>query len=142
MAKGKRSAKAERAAIAKAVQWFDRRYAKEIGTHVDIGGFDPQNARKLGQQDCIDEAITTTGVLKMLSANGFLTHHRVGRPTSRGFFLDGRYPHATATVFPLAGGHGYAVDPWLHNQGAKPDIIALPEWRKMRRSDYRAFTSR
>jgi len=133
--KGSASPEAERRAIGKVVQWFDKRYGAETGINVDVGGLDPQNARKRGQQDCIDEATTTAGLLLLLEKNDMLAFHRAGNTASRGFFLDGRYPHATATVVETGeGGGAFAVDPWPHGYGKLPDIMPLETWFQQRRA--------
>ena len=132
MAAGKASPEAERAALSKAVVWFDKRSGPIVGTDRDIGGLDMQNARVVGQQDCIDEATTTAGFLVLLDKNGLLTHYRPGNTVARGFLFDGRYPHATATIVPREGGDAYAIDPWPYDHGERPDIIPLSQWMASR----------
>ena len=78
--------------------------------------------------DCIDEATNTTSLLLVAQRRGMLKHHRVTTPVARGFFLDGRYPHATAVVKEKASGRAYAVDSWPKANGAKPDILDLDDW--------------
>lgn len=132
-----RSPKAERRAIGKAVMWFDRRFGPEVGTDKDVGGFDPGNAGKVGQQDCVDDATSTAGLLVLFQKNGLLTHHKVGMPVARGFFLDGRYPHATATIVNKSDDVAWAVDPWPYDAGEPPDIIPLSRWFEIRRGGAR-----
>ncbi|MEM6665306.1 MAG: hypothetical protein AAF638_02760 [Pseudomonadota bacterium] len=132
MRTGATSPAEERKAVGRAIQWLDKRFGKIVGTHIDVGGFDPGNARKRGQQDCIDEATTTAGFLVMMEANGLLKHHTAGKPVARGFFLDGRYPHATATVLEKDGGNAFAVDPWPYKAGSLPDVIPVERWMRER----------
>ncbi|MEM8663792.1 MAG: hypothetical protein AAGF49_06675 [Pseudomonadota bacterium] len=120
------SAKAERARIAKLIAWAEKRVAKEAGSAGDVGGLDLHNARKRGQMDCIDEATNTTSYLLVAQQNNLLRFHTVASPVARGFFLDGRYPHATAVI--NADGAAYAVDSWPHANGVKPDIMPLETW--------------
>ena len=128
LASGRSSAAAEREAIGRAVQWQERRVAAQVGSENDIGGFDAENARKPGQMDCIDESTNTTSLLLIAEKNGFLKHHKVSSPVARGFLLDGRYPHATATVTEKTTGRAFTVDSWVRGNGARPDIMPLEKW--------------
>ena len=125
---GKASPKAERQAIARAVQWQEKRVAPVVGSSNDVGGLDLQNAGVRGQMDCIDEATNTTSLLVVAERNGLLKHHDVRSPVARGFFLDGRYPHATAVIAETAGGKTYAVDSWPNANGIAPDVMSLDRW--------------
>ncbi len=51
-------------------------------------------------------------------------------PIARGFFLDGRYPHATAVIKEKASGKQHAVDSWVHDNGVYPEIKPLSVWLK------------
>lgn len=125
---GRASPKVERQAIAKAVVWQERRVASTVGSQDDIGGFDIENAGVSGQMDCIDESTNTTSLLLIAQRHKMLRHHRVSAPVARGFFLDGRYPHATATVTEKKTGTVYAVDSWVHENGKRPDIMPIERW--------------
>lgn len=122
-----RDAAAERKGIADLVAWAERRVADAAGSAGDIGGLDMHNARRRGQMDCIDEATNTTSYLLVAEAAGLLAHHRVGHPVARGYFLDGRYPHATAVVV-ADDGVPWAVDSWKRGNGKEPEIITLDAW--------------
>ncbi len=122
------SAAAERARIRRLVAWAERRVAAEAGSANDVAGLDLGNARVRGQMDCLDEATNTTSYLLVAQERGLLRFHRVARPVARGYFLDGRYPHATAVV--KADGAAYAVDSWPVSNGAAPLIMPLDEWFK------------
>jgi hypothetical protein len=128
LASGRASPDAERQAIAKAVVWQERRVASTVGSQEDIGGFDIENAGVSGQMDCIDESTNTTSLLLVAQRHKMLRHHRVSSPVARGFFLDGRYPHATATVTEKKSGTVYAVDSWVHKNGKRPDIMPIERW--------------
>lgn len=130
LAKGAGSASAERDAISRAVQWQERRVGRIVGSDKDVGGLDMQNANVPGQMDCIDESTNTTSLLLVAEENGMLSHHRVGRPVARGFLLDGRYPHATASIIETGTGIAYAVDSWPRANAEKPDIMLLSTWKK------------
>lgn len=121
-----RSAEAERARIKPLIAWAERRVANEAGSANDEAGLDLGNARVRGQMDCLDEATNTTSYLLVAEANGLLRFHKVASPVARGYFLDGRYPHATAVI--RADGEAYAVDSWPIGNGEQPIIIPLDTW--------------
>lgn len=128
MASGEQSAPAERAALAEAVMWMETRVGREVGSHNDIGGLDMQNAGVPGQMDCLDETTNTTTTMILLAENGLLRHHTPGYPVARGFFLDGRYPHATAVLHETASGQDWAIDPWPYANAEDVDVIPLDQW--------------
>lgn len=130
LASGRKSPAAERAAIAKAVSWQELRVASTVGSAEDLGGFDMQNSGKRGHMDCIDESSNTTSLLLIAQKHGYLKHHTVASPVARGFFLDGRYPHATATVREVESGEVFAIDSWTRANGKPPEVMALDLWMK------------
>lgn len=117
----------ERAGVARMVAWAERRVAPTVGSADDVPGLDLVNAGVAGQMDCIDEATNTTSYLLVAAENRLLRHHSVGKPVARGFFIDGRYPHATATLID-PDGTPWAIDSWPHRNGAEPDVMLLSEW--------------
>ncbi|MTI15875.1 hypothetical protein E1162_01330 [Rhodobacteraceae bacterium RKSG542] len=135
LAGGGKSAKAERAAISRAVVWQERRIGKIVGSTNDVGGLDMHNSGKRGQMDCIDESANTTSLLLYAQSRGFLEHHNVERPTARGFFLDGRYPHASAVISEKKTGKAYVVDSWRLPNAKPPDIILVEQWMKITAAD-------
>jgi len=127
---GRGSAAAERAAIARADQWYERKAGAQTGTSRDgakgeFGVYTP-----LSQLDCIDEMTNTTTLLKLIARGGWLRHHRVGPSASRGILLDGRYPHNTATIIEKAGGKRWVVDSWVRANAEPPDIKPLDVWKR------------
>ncbi|WP_246637843.1 hypothetical protein [Nitratireductor kimnyeongensis] len=128
MASGKASAKAERAAVSKAVRYFETMATGVLGVR-DGAKSAPGGARVYGQMDCIDESRNTRTLLRYLQRHGLLRHHVVQRNSARGFFLDVRYPHATA-VLRAKSGDEWAVDSWFEPAGGAPDIMRLAEWKK------------
>ena len=127
---GRRSPEAERAAISRADQWYERKAGAATDTSSDgvkgeFGVYTP-----LTQLDCIDESVNTTTLLKLLEGQGWLRHHRVGRTASRGLLFDGRYPHNTATIIETAGGRHWVVDSWVRANAQPPDIMPLDVWKK------------
>ncbi|WP_244265776.1 hypothetical protein [Polycladidibacter hongkongensis] len=135
LAKGRASASNERKAIAKAVSWQEKRVAASVGSAGDVGGLDMQNGGQRGQLDCIDEAANTTSLLLYAQRKGMLRYHTVERPDARGFFLDGRYPHATAVIKENESGALFAVDSWRLGNGQAPDILPLKRWRAITAAD-------
>jgi hypothetical protein len=87
------------------------------------------------QMDCIDEATNTTSLLLMLAEHGYLMHHSVEEPSARGFFLDGRYPHATAVLAENDSGARWAIDSWPRANAEPPVVQPLAEWRRSRTGD-------
>ena len=81
------------------------------------------------QLDCIDESRNTTTLLKLIEERGWLSHHKVGKPKIRGFLLDLRYPHNTATVIEKQSGEAWAIDSWTTANAEFPDIMPLKVWK-------------
>lgn len=127
MAAGAGSAAAERAAIGRAVEFYEKRAVEAIGAS-DHAKSDVTQTGQTGQMDCIDESTNTRTLLLYLSGAGLLKHHRVERNVSRGILLDARYPHSTAVLTEVATGTKWAVDSWYGASGEAPDIMKLSQW--------------
>lgn len=127
LASGKASPATERAAISRAVRYFEKRSFQVIGVR-DLPKGQIGASRIKGQMDCIDESTNTNALLVYLAKRGLLKHHKVEKKASRGFFIDGRYPHWTAVI---RDPHGelWAVDSWYAPMGGAPDIIPMSEWK-------------
>lgn len=125
---GAGTAKAERRAVARLVQYYERRAMAAVGIR-DRPKSDFGRGRERGQMDCVDESTNTTALLRFVAGRGWLRHHAVGRPVSRGFFADRRYPHFTAVLAEKNGGEKWAVDSWYEPAGGAPDIMPLSRWR-------------
>jgi hypothetical protein len=128
MAAGASSAKAERAAVSKAVQYYEKRAAAAIGIR-DLPKSDASQYARRGQMDCVDESTNTRSLLLYLERRGLLRHHTVQRNVTRGFLLDGRYPHSTAVLRERSGTR-WTVDSWYEPAGGPPDMLPLSEWIK------------
>lgn len=128
MAGGRKSAAAERAAVRRAVQIFERRSTQVIGI-ADRPKMDFGKGRERGQMDCVDESTNTGHFLSYLQRAGLLRHHKVAGRDSRGSFVDGRYPHFTAVLRDQSG-TSWAVDSWYERAGGPPDVMPLSEWRQ------------
>lgn len=125
---GTGSAAAERKAIQRYIAWAERRVAPAAGSADDVAGLDLGNARVRGQMDCIDEATNTTSYLLVAQDLKVLRFHTVESPVARGYFLDGRYPHATAVIKESDSGATFAVDSWPLKNGVQPLVMPLSEW--------------
>ena len=122
------SAQKERDALRNAIAYFEERSTKAIGIR-DNPRMEFGKGRVRGQMDCVDESLNTTNFLKYLADKNLLKQHKVSRRDSRGFFLDGRYPHWTAVIIDQSG-IKWAVDSWYEAGGGKPDIMPFHEWKK------------
>lgn len=131
LAEGVPDGAAEREAISRSVQQFETIVGARTGTASDLPGMQFGKGAD-DQMDCIDEATNTTSLLMFLASHGLLRHHKVEEPTARGFFLDGRYPHATAVLTDTASGMKWAIDSWPRANALPPVIMPLKEWRRSR----------
>ncbi|MBQ0821144.1 hypothetical protein HPT29_005880 [Microvirga terrae] len=127
---GQASPDAERRALGEVVRAYTAYLATSLGGKPDVPGSPPQMSGVYGQMDCLDETTNTTSLLLVLQEQGLLSHHIVEYPESRGFFLDGRYPHFTAVIAEKRTGAAWAVDPWEKAPGQRPDILPLTQWRQ------------
>jgi hypothetical protein len=128
MAAGASSGEAERAAVSRAVRYYEDRAAGVIGVRDQPKSKASQYHRR-GQMDCVDESTNTRSLLLYLEGRSLLRHHTVDRNVTRGFLIDGRYPHATAVLRDRSGTK-WAIDSWYEPTGGPPDIRLLSEWLK------------
>ncbi len=120
-------AAAERAWIAQAAARFELAVGPKAGTAGDVGGT-LTGVGEGGQQDCVDEAVTTTRFLLMLEKDGLLRHHEVSTPVHRAW-IPGEITHLTATVVELEGNQGrYAIDTWFHGNGHVAEVVGIEAW--------------
>ena len=132
LAEGAADAAAEREAVSRAVQVYEEIVGARIGTDADLPGM--QFGRGADDQmDCIDEATNTTSLLMLLDKNGYLAHHSVAEPSARGFFIDGRYPHATAVLADKNSGEKWVIDSWPRANAEPPVVQPLKVWKRGRR---------
>jgi hypothetical protein len=124
---GRSSPEAERKAIARAVSYFEKRAQQVTGVR-DQPRSEFGASKIRGQMDCVDESTNTDALLRYLARRGLLKHHKVEARESRGFLLDGRYPHWTAVVR-APDGVKWVVDSWYAPMGGAPDIIRLGDWK-------------
>lgn len=124
----------ERAAIAIAVGrllgWAGEQtpIAADRGGNYDDDGVD-------GRMDCIDHSTTTTRLLQMMAAQGWLRYHRVLEPVLRlRFFVFAHYSalieeiEATDAATP-ADENRYVVDSWFFDNGQPAVVMPLARWQ-------------
>ena len=84
-----------------------------------------------GKMDCIDHSTSTTHLLQLLEAQGYLPRHRVLAADSRKFawiFI----AHWSAVIEEKNGGEParFVVDSWFVDNGQPAVILPLDEWKK------------
>lgn len=130
MAAGRASAAAERAAVQKAVVWFDRRMGPIIGTSKRVAKADFRHRDDGHNYDCWDTTRNTTSLLLVLQQWGLLKFHRVGDPHYRGNALVLQTPHNTAVLVERATKAEWVVDMWTRAYAQPPDVMTVQKWVK------------
>lgn len=131
MAAGRASAAAERAAVQKAVVWFDRRVGPVLGTDKRIARADFRYFDDKHNFDCWDTTRNTTSLLLVLREWGLLKHHTIGDPRYRGNVLVLQTPHNTAVLVERGSGVEWVVDPWTRGYAQAPEVMPVPQWVKL-----------
>jgi hypothetical protein len=127
---GRASAAAERAAVQRAVIWFDRRMAPLIGTNKHVANADIRAMDDKHNYDCWDTTRNVTGLLLVLQQWGLLKFHTVGDPHYRGNPLTEQLPHNTAILVERATRVEWVVDMWPRGYAQTPDVMTLAKWLK------------
>ncbi len=130
LAAGRASATAERAAVQKAVVWFDRRMGPVIGTSKRVAKADFRHRDDAHNYDCWDTTRNTTSLLLVLQQWGLLKFHRVGDPHYRGNALVLQTPHNTAVLVERATRVEWVVDMWTRGYAQPPDVMTVQKWVK------------
>jgi hypothetical protein len=128
MAAGKTSAAAERAAVQRAVIWFDRRMGPVIGTDKRVARADFRYFDDKHNYDCWDTTRNTTSLLLVLQQWGLFKYHSVGDPHYRGNVLVLQTPHNTAVLVERATKVEWAVDLWPRGYAQAPDVMTVDQW--------------
>jgi hypothetical protein len=128
MAAGKASAAAERAAVQKAVIWFDRRMGPIIGTDKRVAKADFRNFDDKHNYDCWDTTRNTTSLLLVMQEWGLFKYHFVGDPHYRGNVLVLQTPHNTAVLVERATKVEWVVDMWPRGYAQAPDVMTVAQW--------------
>jgi hypothetical protein len=126
---GRASPAAERKAVAAAGGWFDRRVGPVAGTQNHVARAGAKYMYDIHQFDCIDTSRNTTSLLLVLDQLKLLRYHDVDAPVARGFFLDGRPPHATAVLVETGTGTKWSVDSWTVGYGQALEVMPLDRWK-------------
>jgi hypothetical protein len=129
LAAGRASAAAERKAVAAAGAWFDKRVGPVAGTQNHVARAGAKYMYDIHQFDCIDTSRNTTSLLLVLDQLKLLRHHDVAAPEARGFFIDGRPPHATAVLVEKATGTKWSIDSWTVGYGQTLEVMPLDRWK-------------
>lgn len=127
---GKASAIAERAAVQKAVVWFDRRVGPVIGTDTRIANADFRYFDDKHNFDCWDTTRNVTSLLLVLQDWGLMKHHTVGNPHYRGNALVLQTPHNTAVLLDRAAGTEWVIDMWTQGYAQLPAVMPVEQWVK------------
>ena len=127
---GKASAAAERAAVQKAVVWFDRRMGPVIGTNKRVAKADFRYFDDKHNYDCWDTTRNTTSLLLVLQQWGLFKYHTVGDPHYRGNALVLQTPHNTAVLVERATRIEWVVDMWPRGYLELPDVMPVEQWVK------------
>jgi hypothetical protein len=130
LSSGHGSAAAERAAVQKAVIWFDRRMGPVIGTNKRVAKADFRYFDDSHNYDCWDVTRNTTSLLLVLQEWGLLKFHVVGDPIYRGNALVLQTPHNTAVLVERATKVEWVVDLWPRGYLQPPDVMTAEEWVK------------
>jgi uncharacterized membrane protein len=129
LAAGRASPAAERKAVAAAGAWFDKRVGPVAGTQNHVARAGAKYMYDVHQFDCIDTSRNTTSLLLVLDQLNLLRHHDVDAPEARGYFIDGRPPHATAVLVEKATGTKWSVDSWTVGYGQALEVMPLERWK-------------
>ena len=130
MTAGRASAAAERAAVQKAVVWFDRRMGPILGTSKRVAKADFRYFDDKHNYDCWDTTRNTTSLLLVLREWGLLKHHAIGDPHYRGNTLVLQTPHNTAVLVERATKVEWVVDLWPRGYLQPPDVMTVQKWVK------------
>ena len=128
MAAGRASAVAERAAVQKAVIWFDRRMGPILGTDKRVAKADFRYFDDKHNFDCWDTTRNTTSLLLVLQEWNLFKYHIVGDPHYRGNTLVLQTPHNTAVLVDRATKVEWVVDMWPRGYLQPPDVMPVTQW--------------
>ncbi len=120
----------ERKIIGEAIGRLYRWAGEQSDIHNDrAGNYD--DGYVSGRMDCIDHSTSTTRLLRLLEACGYLRWHRVLEPTVRSTALV-FYTHYSALIEEKAEGEAvrFVVDSWFVNNGEPAVILPLDAWKK------------
>ncbi len=115
----------ERQAIADAIAYMESISGQQSPVHNDRAkNF---NDKGSGRMDCIDSAVNTTNYLRFISRLGLLKNHKLIQPVYRSPFMLGQ--HWSARIMELSSGKTFAVDSWASDNGQRPLIQKVSNWK-------------
>lgn len=132
--KKSKTAEVERQKIGKAIALMERYAGEKTGTTEDLPKA-PITKKSETELDCIDETINTTKYLMFLQENNFLKFHSVNNPVYKGAFLNGVYPHNSASIKEIETGNIFVIDSYIYANGEEPNIRSLESWERYRVED-------
>ena len=127
---GRASAVAERAALQKAVIWFDRRMGPILGTDKRVAKADFRYFDDKHNYDCWDITRNTTSLLLVLKMWDLLKFHDIGDPHYRGNALVLQTPHNTSVLVDRATKVEWVLDLWPRGYSQPPDVMTVERWVK------------
>ena len=125
------SAADERAALGVAVGRLLGWAGAQSPVFADRGGnYDDEGV--YGKMDCIDHSTTTTRLLRMIDAQGWLHYHRVLEPALRSRFVI--FEHYSALIEEVDAAtpedeRRYVVDSWFFDNGQPAVVMPLAQWQ-------------
>ena len=126
------SAKEERKRIAKALALIETKVTTITKMTPDRGEAENFESDE-DQMDCIDETINTSQYLRFLEKDVQFKWHKTSDPIHRGYFIDGMWPHNSATLREIKTDDIYALDTYFFDSGKTPPIVYrdlwLDEWK-------------
>lgn len=128
MGAGRANAAAERAAVQKAVVWFDRKMGPILGTSRRVAKADFRHRDDAHNYDCWDTTRNTTSLLLVMRQWGLLKFHSIGDPKYRGNALVLQTPHNTAVLVDRVTQVEWVVDPWTRGYLQPPDVMTVAKW--------------
>lgn len=125
--KSAKNAETERKNIAKTIARMEKAVTEAADITPDLGEAETFE-KDQHQMDCLDETINTSRYLEFIEGEGLLKFHEVADPIHRGYFVDGMWPHNSATVRDLETGEIFAIDSYYFDNGVEPSIVPFKVW--------------
>ncbi len=116
----------ERLAIARSIALLEQIAATQTPVYNDKARNINDNNLP-GRMDCIDSTINTTHYLEFINNLGLINRHRLQKPVYRSPYLMGQ--HWAAQIQDQNSGQSYAVDSWQSNNGQRPVIQDIENWK-------------
>jgi hypothetical protein len=141
---GAENAARERSRLALAVGMLYAWAGRQSPIRNDRGG-DYADDGVVGRMDCIDHAQSTTRLLRMIEARGWIRFHKVLDPVRRTLYLVTQHfsaaveelpapvgnpvPAAMGQQAPNAQAGRFVIDSWFHDNGWPAVVLPLEDWR-------------